>query len=76
MTAVPAVEAAYGVAPVWRLSDSPYLKASIKVGPFCDKAVPALVPPSLVDQCGPPVVCSGQPAGRPWSTPRTRCRVW
>jgi hypothetical protein len=43
--------------------DSPYLKASVTVGLFCDKAVPALVPPLLVDQCGRR--CVLRPAG--WS---------
>jgi hypothetical protein len=46
----------------WWLSDSPYLKASVTVDLFRDKAVTALVPPLLVDQCGRR--CVLRPAGR------------
>ena len=59
----PAVTVAYGAPRAWWLWDSSYLEASVTVGLFCDKAIPALVPPSLVDQCGPPVCASGPPAG-------------
>jgi hypothetical protein len=52
--------------------DSPYLKASVTVDLFCDKAVPALVPPSLVDQCGRR--CVLRPAG--WSTLGVNGRAW
>ena len=38
----PAVTAAYEAPRAWWLWDSPYLKASVTVGLFCDKAVPAL----------------------------------
>ena len=34
--------AAYEASRAWWLWDSPYLKASVMVGLFCDKAVPAL----------------------------------